>query len=154
MALGNRGGALQAGERGFGGVWVRDARLALAGIAEAAGLQDRGDTGFSECAVQITRPVDGGERRGGEAEVAQETFLGQPVLGDLQRAPARADLAGGAQPVERAGGDVLEFVGDDVDRSGESIEGRGSGGPRLAEGQGRAGVAAGQLDDGLERIDA
>ena len=68
-----------------------DQRLALAVIAEAAGLQDGGTAELGDRARERARILDPDEGRGFEADIAQERLFRHPILGQRQRARAGAN---------------------------------------------------------------
>ena len=106
---------------------VLDRRLALAVIAEAAGLQHRRPADPLERRASSAGRADIGERRGADAEAGDEVLLGEPVLRrrqDLrigQHRNARGEKGRGLRR------HVLELVGDDVDIGGEAVERLGVG---------------------------
>ena len=112
-----------AAERAVDGGDVRalaDQRLALAVVAEPAGLQDRRAAELGDRAGERAGVVDGGEGRGPQARVAQEVLLDQPVLGQRQRPRAGPHRHALGEEFDGRGRHVLELVGDDVDRAGEA----------------------------------
>src|SRR5215207_3754528 len=94
-------------------------RLTLSIISEPAGFQN------AWIADVARRGLELGESRGWskicdvETLVADEGFLGQPVLGDLQYRGTRRDSDMARQENSRRGGHVLELIGDHVDGTGE-----------------------------------
>ena len=97
--------------------------LALAVIAKAGGFQDRGQAKLVGSGAQVRFRVHGRPGRGLQAEVVQERLFRDPVLADRQGAAVGADGSQAFQQVEGGGRDVLEFIGDDVDRLGEGAQG-------------------------------
>ena len=119
-------GALPISAQAAAALVVRvDARLALAVIAEAAGLEDR-------------RAADAGERLFASAAASSTAAKGATAMPSSamkrlfsQAGPGRCQALGtgrqGHHAVEKAGGlgrHILELVGDDVDRPGEILERR------------------------------
>ena len=140
MAVGRAGGdhrdlALERNEgledRGFGGevgpdlvrvVAFANDGLALAVIAEAAGLDHGGKADFRNRRAQRQRRRHIGVFGCADAQPGDEVFFGQAILGGFQdfligkhRTPRRQDHRGG-------GRHILEFVGDDVDVVGEQLQ--------------------------------
>ncbi len=117
---------LTGAERGEGRVGLAglvDPGLALAVVAEPAGLQERRHADLGQRRVERGLVVDRGERRGADAELPEQALLGEPVLGRRQRLGAGVDLGAGLlQRRDGAGWDVLELVGHDVARGGQSAQ--------------------------------
>ena len=95
----------------------RDPRLALAVVAEAAGLEQDWRPSSS-----IAAATSSGRRSPATARPARRHFRGscfstRPVLRDGQRAGAGAQL--GAERGQRLDRQILELIGDDVDCRGE-----------------------------------
>ena len=103
---------------------LADQRLALAVVAEAAGLQDRGAAELGDRARERARVLDADEGRGLEAEAAQERLFDQPVLRQRERARAGPHRHARGEILDRRRRHVLELEGDDVDRLGEALERR------------------------------
>src|SRR5439155_3016239 len=118
-------------DRGFGAevcpdlsrvVAFANDRLALAVIAEAAGLDHGGKADARDCRVQGFNRRHVGIVGGVDAEPLDEVLFDQPVLRGLQ------DLLRGQYGTARGqhhgggGRHVLEFIGDDVDIVGEQLE--------------------------------
>ena len=118
-------------DRGFGAeifpdlsgiVAFADDRLALAVIAEAAGLDHGGKADARDRRVQGFNRRHVGIVGGVDAEPLDEVLFDQPVLRGLQ------DLLRGQYGTARGqhhgggGRHVLEFIGDDVDIVGEQLE--------------------------------
>ncbi len=107
----HRGRAGHGGPSGIGLVRHHDPRLTLAVIAEAPGLQHGRRTDLRQSRVEPGPVVDRRERGGASAQAGHEALFLQPVLRDLQRPGRRVQRL---EPGQRGGGDILEFVGDDV----------------------------------------
>ena len=101
---------------------THDLGLALAVVAERARLQHRRQADFGEAVGELGGTVHRRVGRGGDAELADEILLDQPVLGQFQHLRVRRDLLALAEERRGLGRDVLEFIGDDVDRIGEAGE--------------------------------
>ncbi len=101
--------------------------LALAVVAEAAGLQDRRPADPLDRRRQLGGRSDIGERRGADAERGDEVLLGEPVLGGRQ--DFRIGQHRHARGEKRRGlrRHVLELIGDDIDIGGETVERLGVG---------------------------
>ncbi len=117
----HRRGAERPVDRGDIGAFANE-RLALAVVAEPSRLEDRRTAEFADRAHQRARVLDPDERRGLEAEVAQERLFDEPVLGQRQRPRPGPNRHAFVEKLDGRGRHVLEFVGDDVDRLGEARE--------------------------------
>ena len=118
-------------DRGFGAevlpdlvriVALADDRLALAVIAEAAGLDHGGQADARDRGAQRSRRRHVGVVGGADAEPLDEILFGEAILRGFQdfpvgqhRTPRRQDHRGG-------GRHILEFIGDDVDVVGEQFQ--------------------------------
>ena len=100
----------------------RDLDLALAVIAEAAGLQHRGAAERGRGGFEIGQRVDGPEGRNGETEFGDEALLAEAVLRHGQRPRAGMQRDARAKEGRCRGRDVLEFVGHHIDGIGEAGE--------------------------------
>jgi len=119
---------------------VAQLRLALAVIAKAPRLEDRVAAEPRDGASERASVVDRGEIGGGDPEALHELFLDQPVLGERQRLRIGPHRPMRLEHLRRAGGHVLEFVRDDVDRFGKGGE---SGEEKKAQlGRGAPGTSA------------
>ena len=103
---------------------IADHDLALAVVAEAAGLQHGRLADSGERGDQPVGRIDAREFGGSDAEAFDEFFLGEPVLRDGQHLRVGQHRLARREKRRGLGGDVLEFVGDDVDIRREAIERR------------------------------
>src|SRR5271166_440554 len=99
-----------------------DERLALAVIAEASRLEDRGAAELGHRAGERACVLDPGEARGRQLKVAQEGLLDQPVLGQRERPGPGPDRDPPGEKFDGCGRDVLEFICCDIRRLGEAGE--------------------------------
>jgi hypothetical protein len=97
-----------------------DARLATAVIAEAGGLQHRGQADSGHGCVQVGLAMDRRPGGDGHAGRLEEGLFLQPVLAHGQRLAARAAGHQRRQDLQRTGGDVLELEGHGIDGGGEA----------------------------------
>src|SRR5215212_6134498 len=88
-----------------------DRRLTLAVISKPAGLQNRGIADFASRGFELAESRGSGKVCNIETLFADEGFLDQPVLGDLQCRRARRDGDMTRQKNSRCGGHVLELIG-------------------------------------------
>src|SRR5690606_28516488 len=102
------------------------AELALAVVAQPAGLEDRRQADFVRRPRQRVPAVDVGERRHRNPQFAEQALLAEPVLRGGKRAWPRVHLHVRAQPVTGTGRNVLEVEGRHVDAAGEFLP-RGAG---------------------------
>ncbi len=101
---------------------VADDRLALAVVAEAAGLDHRGQADARDRGAQGRRRRHIGVIGGADPQLFHEVLFGEAILRGFQdfpvgqqRTPRRQDHRGGC-------GHILEFVSDDVDVVGEQLQ--------------------------------
>ncbi len=81
---------LAAQRNPIGVVVGHDPPLALAVIAIAAGLEDRGRADGCQCALEIVRRIDRLPRRGPAAQILDKALFADPVLRHFERARPRA----------------------------------------------------------------
>ena len=91
-----------------------DERLPLAVIAEAPGLQDRGQLHMRQRIAQALLVMHVGVIGDRDAEPAHEVLLNETVLSDGERIGRRIDRSLFPGDFERAGRHVLELAGDHV----------------------------------------
>src|SRR6476619_4534971 len=120
LSLGNR--RLLADRRpGCFGFRLRaDPRLSLAVIAVAPGLEDYRQAELSDRRSDVVEAGYWPPRSDTRAALLDELFLLRAVLGDGERARARAELV--AEDCKRVAGEILELISDDVDRIAEGLE--------------------------------
>ena len=121
---------------------LADQGLALAVIAEPPRLQDRGPPDLRHGAGERAGVVHLGEGRDLDAEPRDEVLLDQPVLRQRQNRGRGPHRRMRSEKFRRARRDVLEFVGDDVDRGGETRQ-------RLFVVIGRDRAGGGDFDGGV-----
>ena len=118
-------------DRGFGAevfpdlveiVAFADDRLALAVIAEAAGLDHGGKADARDRRAQRFRRRHVGIVGGADAEPLDKILLDQPVLRGLENLLRRQHRTPRGQHHGGGGRNVLEFIGDDVDIVGEQFQ--------------------------------
>ena len=89
--------------------------LALAVVAAAARLQHRRQPDRARRGVELAAVVDGGEARRRRCRARSNvSFSVEPVLRDLERAPAPGAPAAAARQRAPRGGHAFPLVGDDV----------------------------------------
>ena len=103
-------------------VAVADDRLALAVIAEAAGLEHGGQAERAIACAQIRDRRYIGVIGGADAEPLDEILLGKTILRGFQDFAVGQHRPARAQDQRRGRRHVLEFVGDDVDVAGEQLQ--------------------------------
>ena len=118
-------------DRGFGAevlpdlvriVAVADDRLALAVIAEAAGLDHGGEADFRDRRAQRRRRRHFGIIGGADAQPFHEILFGQAILRGFQDFAVRQHRTARRQDHRGGRRHVFEFVGDDVDVIGEQFQ--------------------------------
>src|SRR5690606_17525260 len=87
--------------------------LALAVVAEAAGLEHGGQADFFHCRAQVGEAVDGRKRRGRDVQRLEQLLFQQTVLGFFQEVDAGAERPGHAF-AHRLHRHVLDVEGDHV----------------------------------------
>ena len=115
-AFEDRGRPPIARQAAAGSAPLRMIRLALAVIAEAAGLQDRRPADPIGAGRDRIRRIDRRRiGRDGDAELGDELLLDQAVLRDRQHARIGQHRLARRQKRRGLRRHVLEFIGDDVD---------------------------------------
>ena len=99
-----------------------DERLPLAVIAEAPGLQDRGQLHMRQRIAQALLVMHVGVIGDRDAEPAHEVLLNETVLSDGERIGRRIDRSLFPGDFERAGRHVLELASDHVHARGKGAE--------------------------------
>ena len=95
-------------------VGAGEARLTLAVIAHAHGLEDRGGADFCQRGIERRTIRRGGEGGRVAAKVGDEIFFDQPVLRDFECAATGAYRDMARQEADSVDGDILKFKGDDI----------------------------------------
>ena len=113
------GRAFEIGED-FGGVGLwENFLLALPVVAEAGGFEDGGEAEVTRGGVEVGVGFHFAEGRGGEAIVAEESFLPQPLLSGVENVAGGPDNGVASGDFGGDGRDVLDLEGDDADALGE-----------------------------------
>ena len=118
-------------DRGFGAeilpnpvriVALADDRLALAVVAEAAGFQHGGNADARDRGTQSLQPTTHRHIRRCRSEPLHKILFGEPVLRGLEDFAVRKHRPPRRQDHRAGGGNVFEFIGDDVDVVGEQFQ--------------------------------
>ena len=99
-----------------------DAHLALAVIAHAQRLEDRGRTDLRNRRLQFGERFDLGPGRGASANVADQGFFDRSILRDAKCGGGGVDGHLARQIFDRIERDILELVGDHIGGSCKFIE--------------------------------
>lgn len=114
---GDAAGLMPARDRIVAG---HDAGLALAVIAHAVGLDDRGRPGDGHCGCDILGGLGKPVRRGATAQIGDEALLVDAALRDFQSPWAGAKRHLARDRGERRDRHILELIGHDIACRGKS----------------------------------